>query len=89
MASRISDIGCPRGADKEALHLTIEAVKKTRRSCSDAGEGRPVREEGLWRSIPIRNPGARLDLFLRQQGSRMVMRWVQYRGGGPETAKIP
>src|SRR5260370_35405092 len=47
MASRISDIGCPRGADREAAHSNKRSREKDKGSRAQAGEvagggGRPA-----------------------------------------------
>jgi len=39
MASRISDIGCPRGADREAAHSNNRSREKDKGGCFEAGEG--------------------------------------------------
>jgi len=52
MASRISDIGCPRGADREAAILTQKQGKRQGRAASKPARGTSGRK-GSWRSIPM------------------------------------
>ena len=87
MASRISDIGCPRGAASEAAQSNNRRREKQEgrhengeHRCS---EGRRRVEQQL-----DTNPRKCLWLCLRQWGTRMVMKETQYPYTGPKTQRF-
>src|SRR5260370_34993222 len=45
MASRISDIGCPRGADERGAHSNNRSREKDKRGGFEAGDGGTAREK--------------------------------------------
>jgi hypothetical protein len=66
MASRISDIGCPRGANREAAHSNKRSREKdkSKRGRLGAGEAREGSEEAARGRVAMAFRGTALCFFL-------------------------